>query len=131
MSTCEGISKMTKQEIIQGYIDVNKSQIKTEEISDGHHTFGELYYHRAVLFSVICNTFKEKSWKSKVHSDGAAPFGDPDMFIVGVDTAEGQYTYHYHMEYWDLFRCDELILGKEWDGHKPEDVTRLLSIPHE
>ena len=26
------------------------------EISDGYHTFNELYHHRAVLFSVICNS---------------------------------------------------------------------------
>lgn len=25
------------------------------EVSDGYHTFNELYYHRAVLFAVICN----------------------------------------------------------------------------
>ena len=28
-------------------------------ISDGSHTFGELYHHRAILFAVICNTYKE------------------------------------------------------------------------
>ena len=33
-------------------------------ISDGSHTFGELYHHRAILFAVICNTYKENSWKS-------------------------------------------------------------------
>ncbi|MDY6154053.1 MAG: hypothetical protein SPI06_11665 [Terrisporobacter sp.] len=32
-------------------------------ISDGSHTFGELYHHRAILFAVICNTYKENSWK--------------------------------------------------------------------
>ncbi len=32
------------------------------EISDGYHTFDELYYHRMVLFSIICNTYKDKAW---------------------------------------------------------------------
>ena len=36
-------------------------------ISDGSHTFGELYHHRAILFAVICNTYKENSWKSWKH----------------------------------------------------------------
>ena len=30
------------------------------ELSDGYHTFNELYHHRAILFSVICNTYPEQ-----------------------------------------------------------------------
>ena len=40
------------------------------QISDGCHTFDELYYHRMMLFSIICNTHKDKAWKSYRHSDG-------------------------------------------------------------
>ena len=50
------------------------------------------------------------------------------MFIVGIDTPKGSYTYHYHKKYWDMFKCQELEYGKEWDGHTEEDVTRLLSL---
>lgn len=53
------------------------------EISDGYHTFNELYHHRAVLFSVICNANKEIAWKSKAHADGTMFDG---MFIVGINT---------------------------------------------
>jgi len=35
------------------------------EISDGYHTFNELYRHRAVLFSVVCHCYKFFAWKSK------------------------------------------------------------------
>lgn len=35
------------------------------ELSDGHHSFNELYYHRMILFSIICNQNKAISWKSK------------------------------------------------------------------
>ena len=38
--------------------------------SDGYHTFDELYYHRTVLFAVICNTYCDKAWKSWLHADG-------------------------------------------------------------
>jgi hypothetical protein len=34
------------------------------DTSDGYHTFNELYYHRMILFSVICNQNKSKAWKS-------------------------------------------------------------------
>lgn len=93
--------------------------------SDGYHTFNELYYHRMVLFSVICNQNKEKSWKSWKHNDGTM---FDDYFIVGVITNQGNYTYHYHKDYWDMFNVKELDLAPEWDGHKPGDITRLLTL---
>lgn len=95
------------------------------EISDGYHTFNELYYHRMILFSVICETYKHKAWKSWKHHDGTMY---NDYFIVGIDTVEGQYTYHYHKKYWSLFDVDELPKAPKYDGHKPEDVTRLFSL---
>ena len=104
-----------------------KKMIKTKDISDGYHTFGELYDHRAKLFSVICNQNKERAWKSKLHDDGT--MFDGDMFIVGVETPEGQYTYHYHIDpYWDMFDVKELDYAPKYDGHKPSDITRLFSL---
>lgn len=95
------------------------------QISDGYHTFDELYYHRMILFSVICNTYKDKAWKSWLHADESMY---DDYFIVGVTTDKGNYTYHYHKDYWDMFNVKELEKAPEWDGHKPEDITRLLSL---
>ena len=60
--------------------------------SDGYHTFNELYHHRAVLFSVIVKIFADRAWKSKLHADGTMYDG---MFIVGIETPDGQATYHY------------------------------------
>ena len=97
------------------------------KLSDGYHTFDGLYAQRRVLFATLCNLFKNSSWKSKKHSDGELCFGG-DWFVVGIDTPEGSYTYHYRMEYWKMFKCPELELGKEWDGHTEDDVTRLLSL---
>ena len=59
------------------------------QISDGSHTFDELYYHRMVLFSIICNQNKECAWKSWKHADGSMY---EDYFIVGIDTPAGQYS---------------------------------------
>ena len=94
-------------------------------ISDGYHTFDELYCHRVILFSVICNQNKDKAWKSKKHDDGTM---FDNYFIVGITTEEGNYTYHYHMENWDYFIIDELDYAPKWDGHKPKDITRLLTL---
>lgn len=107
------------------------------EVSDGYHTFNELYHHRAVLFSVICNDRPDLAWKSKLHADGSMFDG---MFIVGVQTPDGQATYHYDLDpYWDMFDVQVLERAPEWDGHTPaQAIERIANIaafpdaqPHE
>ena len=98
------------------------------EMSDGYHTFNGLYYQRMVLFAALVKQNKDSAWKSHRHEDGELCFGG-GWFIVGIDTPEGNYTYHYEDKDWDLFDCEELPVGKHWDGHTEDDVTRLLSLP--
>lgn len=94
-------------------------------LSDGYHTFNELYHHRAILFSMICNSMPEKAWKSKLHDSGDMYEG---MFIVGIETPEGQATYHYDIEpYWDMFKVKELEKAPNWDGHTPQDAIERIS----
>ena len=99
----------------------------TGETSDGYHTFDELYDHRARLFSVIVRDHREIAWKSKLHHDGTMYDG---MFIVGVETPEGQATYHYDVDpYWGIFDCEELDRAPEWDGHTPQQaIARIASL---
>ena len=97
------------------------------EMSDGYHTFNGLYYQRMVLFAALVKAHKDKAWKSWRHEDGELCFGG-GWFIVGIDTPEGSYTYHYEDKDWDRFECEELPVAKHWDGHTEEDVTRLLSL---
>lgn len=97
------------------------------ELSDGYHTFNELYHHRAILFSAICNIVSECAWKSKLHSDGTMYDG---MFIVGINTPKGQATYHYDIDpYWDMFDVEELPRAPQWDGHTPaQAIERIKSF---
>lgn len=94
-------------------------------ISDGFHSFDELYDHRMTLFAAVHKAHQDKAWKAPLHADGTMWKG---WFIVGINTPEGQFTYHYKSEHWDLF--DVLVLAKapEWDGHTPDDITRLMSL---
>ena len=96
-------------------------------LSDGYHTFNELYHHRAILFSVICNSMPDKAWKSKLHDTGDMFDG---MFIVGIETPEGQATYHYDIEpYWDMFKVKELEKAPKWDGHTPQvAIDRIAKL---
>ena len=100
---------------------------KIGDLSDGYHTFNELYHHRAILFSVICNSMPDKAWKSKLHDTGDMYEG---MFIVGIETPEGQATYHYDIEpYWDIFKVKELEKAPKWDGHSPQvAIDRIAKI---
>lgn len=95
------------------------------EVSDGSHTFDELYYHRMILFSVICNSHKDIAWKSWFHHDNTMY---EDYFIVGINTPEGQFSYHYHKDWWDKFEVPQLVKAPEFDGHTSDDIVRLLSI---
>lgn len=101
--------------------------VDVEKISDGYHTFADLYEQRLILSAALAKN-NPYAWKSKRHEDGSVPFGG-GWFIMGFDTDEGCYTYHYELKDWDLFQCKELDKGKPWDGHTSKDVRRLLSIP--
>ena len=101
----------------------------TGEVSDGYHTFNELYHHRAILFSVICNDHKELAWKSKQHNDPNEPMYN-GMFVVGIETPQGQATYHYDINpYWGMFDVKELERAPKWDGHTSEQaIKRIASL---
>lgn len=125
----ELIEKLEKE--LQQEKEKNKKleiQRQNGTLSDGFHTFNDLYYQRCILFATICNLNKNIAWKSKKHNDGKKCFDSDEWFIVGIDTPEGTYTYHYEIKYWDLFTIQELEKAKEWDGHTEKDVTRLLSL---
>jgi hypothetical protein len=77
-----------------------------------------------VLFSVIVANYPDRAWKSKKHHDGTMY---DNMFIVGIDTPDGQATYHYDIDpYWDMFKCRVLDNAPEWDGHTPAQAIERI-----
>lgn len=105
--------------------DLIDGAVITGGTSDGYHTFDELYDHRAKLFSVIVKTFADRAWKSRLHHDGSMYDG---MFIVGIDTPDGQATYHYDIDpYWLMFDCRELPRAPKWDGHTPAQAIERIA----
>ena len=102
---------------------------KTDDITDGYHTFEELYYQRMMLTKTVAlaavNKF-DTVYRSKLHSDGTIY---KDFFIVVFHTPEGNFSYHYHIMYWGVFDfLKELPNAEEFDGHTWKDVTRLQSF---
>lgn len=96
----------------------------TGDTSDGYHTFNELYAHRHALFIALMKCHKDKSWRSLLHSDGTMFAG---WFIAGINTPDGQATYHMPMSVWETTEgIETLRTAPEWDGHMPADViTRI------
>ncbi len=103
--------------------------ISSKDVSDGHHTFREIYKERLILFCVICNIFPELSWKAKKHFDEENdPMYEGD-FIAGISTPEGVATYHIKLNYWDLFNIPEINRAPKYDNYTSEDVmNRILSL---
>lgn len=108
------------------------SKGKTGSISDGYHTFDELYAHRAELFITLCRTLilaqpLPITWRSKLHSDGSSYDG---WFILGIGTKPGeQMTYHLPIDRWnDTDNCVYITFNKapEFDGHTSKDVLERL-----
>lgn len=103
-------------------------------VSDGYHTFNELYEHRITLYIALCkkimkedvdkNTLDNYVWKSKLHADGSEFEG---WFILGIGQNAGkQITYHLPLKKWDDIDCDIVDKAPEWDKHTPEDVLRRI-----
>lgn len=93
-------------------------------VSDGFHTFDELYDHRSLLFITLANHLKETSWKSLKHEDGSRY---DDWFIAGMELEKsGTITYHIHIKKWDLCHFKELEKAPKWDGHTANDILDRL-----
>jgi hypothetical protein len=140
----EGVSLNAAQ------INMKISQLQNKEsISDGYHTFGELYEFRKMYNAALFNEWAarhmkdleymktgwglfynpapkyqvHKSWK---HHDGELCFGG-GWFIVSAMLPTGLISNHYKAEDWDLFKVPEVEKALfEFDGHTGQDVLSRL-----
>lgn len=94
-------------------------------VSDGYHTFGELYDHRFALFCLLSALMPMFAWRSKKHHDGTMFEGG--YFVCGLNFPSGSITYHYKLERWDkLNHVQTLDLAPKWDGHDSKDVIQRI-----
>lgn len=121
---------MRKIEEINNLIQKEKNlkTISTKEISDGRHTFGDLYKHRIILFCSLCNIFSDISWKSRKHFDEESDPMFNDSFIAGINTPNGVITYHIKLEYWDLFHIPEIERAPKYDYYNDEDIFERVLL---
>lgn len=99
-------------------------------ISDGYHTFNELYEYRLLYNASMFNELAKQGLydvhKSKLHSDGTIPFDDENWFIVQAELPTGQISNHYEIKDWDLFQIPVKEKANPYDGHSPQDVAKRL-----
>ena len=102
--------------------------IETEvgQISDGHHTFDELYEHRCALFVALMKTNPALSWRANNHDDGVCFEG---WFIAGMHLVTGDISYHLPVRMWDLLDnvgIETRLRAPKWDGHSSVNVVHRL-----
>lgn len=119
-------TKKQKAEVINEMIKLAGDDIEKGSISDGYHTFNELYEFRKLYNAALFNQWADmgiydvhKSWN---HSDGELCFGG-GWFIVMATLPTGQISNHYEEKDWELFRCEARLNANEWDGHTAQDVA--------
>ena len=126
-----------------------RDRIDANDVSDGYHTFGQLYdcrlaynvalfnewglehlmYKQGLIGSNVPIKPKYNVHKSFKHHDGELCFGG-GWFIVVAVLPTGQISNHYKLEDWDLFKIPETEKALvEFDGHTTDDVIdRLIAL---
>lgn len=117
---------------VQGLVDQLGDNTK-KCLSDGYHTFDQLYQHRIELYLALCRTITmllpdnrdSNIWRSKVHSDGNSYAG---WFILGIGKDKNeQITYHLPISRWHECNFAEILdVAPDYDGHTSEDVLNRL-----
>lgn len=131
------------EDVINLLILENIDTVDTNNVSDGYHTFGELYEHRIQNFITLCRTISNLrayvqgllqqpgdmtkfAWMSTLHSDGTNYEG---WFILGLGMEKGeQITYHLPISKWEECAkfAQKLDKAPEFDGHTSQDVLDRL-----
>lgn len=103
-----------------------------KDISDGHHTFAELYDFRQEYNAALFNMWHRhnpeyEAHKSKCHYGGGLCFGGGWFVVSAKIPGIGLITNHYRLEYWDHFQIPEELTEKwPFDGTSPANVLERL-----
>jgi len=97
------------------------------DVSDGYHTFRELYDHRFALFIALCSMIDQPVYRARLNKDGK---GYDGWFVAWIETKQGMISYHLPDKYWGNFEgfSIEKPTCDTYDGHTSQDaIERLLS----
>jgi hypothetical protein len=94
------------------------------DISDGSHTFNELYDHRHILFCHLALKYRSLAFKTRLNHEKTAWDG---WFIAGIDLPNGQVSYHLPNKYWEMLPIKEVWYNENYDNHTSLDVLSRLT----
>lgn len=105
--------------------DGKEIECEAGKVSDGYHSFDDLYEHRCLLYCLLSSFYY--SWKSKLHADGT---GFDGWFVAGMEFENGDFkraiTYHLPIRMWEIYSAVEMDRAPEWDGHTSQDVVNRI-----
>jgi len=112
---------------INKIIQLHDGSVK--EVSDGYHTFQELYDFRMLYNAALFKFLPPecKAHRTKRHNDKELCFGG-GHFKVSAMTPKGEISNHYKLKYWDLFDFlpEEEFCLFEYDEHTSQDVLERI-----
>lgn len=93
--------------------------IQGNDLSDGYHTFDELYEHRNFLFLTLVRCLKLNCYYKMVG----------DWVILYADTPNGQISYHLPPKFLENVEAfAKKVKNPEWDHHSSDDVLDRLIV---
>jgi len=129
--------------LIDGVVEADavtvESHVDIAQVTDGYHSFDELYRHRHALFIALCCELRisgNNVWYSHTHHDGS---GYPGWVLVGAELPNGldvndyvvPISYHLPESYIPHLEAAGVVFvphAPKWDGHTSHDVIdRLLA----
>ncbi|MDQ3562738.1 MAG: hypothetical protein M3436_00895 [Pseudomonadota bacterium] len=106
---------------------MNSGSWDTGNISDGYHTFNELYDHRCHLFVALMRSNPSIAWRANNHDDGTMFDG---WFVCGMHLPTGDISYHLPVAMWTMLDnrgIETTLRAPPWDGHTAADVVARLA----
>jgi len=92
-------------------------------VSDGYHTFNELYEHRCLLWIIFAHFERDICYWVRDH------YPNWDLLVMELSPNIGQISYHVKSEYRKFYEGkiqEKLLADHVFDGHTPNDVINRL-----
>lgn len=100
-------------------ITIPLTEEQTRNVSDGYHTFDELYEHRVLLYiKLAIHGHWPAAWKPHY----------PGWPVLFIETPAGQISYHFQERFLPIVEANiERDDNYKWDGHTSAHVLERLS----
>ena len=104
-----------------------KVSCESKFISDGSHSFADLYDIRSLLFCHLCHCFPKMAWRSLRNENGTI-IHDGDMFLAGLRSPQGDVNFHLSISaYWHMLHgIEEKKCSPRHDGSSSKEQMERL-----